>query len=151
MRFHNILCATDFSPESLRAAQFAFSLAEEYRGDLTLVHVVNGSLGNSAASTKRLIEERLRALIPPDELPFSPKLAVENGHPGESILRFASDCAADIIVMGVRGAGAFAHAASHFGSIAHKVLSLAKCPVLTAGAAPTLQQNTEGEELKHGR
>ena len=40
---------------------------------------------------------------------------------------------ADIIVMGVRRAGAFGRTASHFGSIAHTVVSLSTCPVLTVG------------------
>jgi nucleotide-binding universal stress UspA family protein len=48
---------------------------------------------------------------------------------------------ADIIVMGVRGAGAFAQTASHFGSIAHTVVSLSTCPVLTVGHV----RNTENE------
>lgn len=49
----------------------------------------------------------------------------------EAILRLASDLAADLIVMGVRGFGAFAQTASRFGSTAHKVISEARCPVLT--------------------
>ena len=48
---------------------------------------------------------------------------------------------ADIIVMGVRGAGAFAQTASRFGSIAHKVVSLSPCPVLTVSDV----QKTENE------
>ena len=58
---------------------------------------------------------------------------METGPVGERILSLAADLSADIIVMGVRGAGAFAQTASRFGSIAHKVVSLAPCPVVTVG------------------
>ena len=44
---HSIVCATDFSPGSLRALEFAVSLAHEYKAHLTLVHVVEGSLRDS--------------------------------------------------------------------------------------------------------
>ena len=40
---HCIVCASDFSPASLRAAEFAVSLAHQYEAHLTLLHVVEGS------------------------------------------------------------------------------------------------------------
>ena len=131
---HSIVCATDFSLGSLRATEFAVSLAHEYQAHLTLVHVVEGVLKKSPHLAIQLTEERLREMIPPEpELLHQPEVVVEIGPVADRILGVANELAADIIVMGVRGAGAFAQAASHFGSIAHKVVSLAKCPVLTVG------------------
>ena len=76
-----------------------------------------------------------REIIPDEtELAFEAEVMVETGRADERILNVASDLMADIIVMGVRGVGAFAETASRFGSIAHKVVSLAKCPVLTVGS-----------------
>jgi len=130
----NILCAIDFSLESLRAAKFALSLAGRHRAHLNLLHVIETILDSSPESSIRLIEKRLREIIPPEtELPFEAEVIVETGRADERILNVASDLLADIIVMGVRGAGAFAQTASRFGSIAHKVVSLAKSPVLTVG------------------
>jgi nucleotide-binding universal stress UspA family protein len=60
-------------------------------------------------------------------------VVVEIGPVAERILAVANELIADIIVMGVRGAGAIARRASHFGSITHKVVSLATCPVVTVG------------------
>ena len=51
----------------------------------------------------------------------------------ERILAIANELIADIIVMGVRGAGAFADTVSHFGSIVHRVVALAPYPVMTVG------------------
>ena len=130
-----VLCAIDFSLESLRAAHFAFSFAQEYRAHITLLHVMEEDSGNAANPAKWQAQEQLHDLVPSDvDLPFPPQLMVTNGRPGECILGVARDLSADIIAIGVRGAGAFANTASHFGSIAHKVLSGAQCPVLSAGA-----------------
>ena len=60
---------------------------------------------------------------------YEPEVVAEIGPVADRILGVANDLAADIIVMGVRGAGAFAPAPRHFGSIAHRVVSLAACRV----------------------
>ncbi|MBZ5720315.1 MAG: universal stress protein [Acidobacteriia bacterium] len=132
--FQRVVYATDFSPGSLRAADYAFSLAREYQAHLAVLHVVEGVLGNSPHLALQLSEQRLRELIPLDtDLPCEPEVIVEIGLAEKRILGIAAELSADLIVMGVRGAGAFAQAASHFGSIAHTVVSLAECPVLTVG------------------
>ena len=130
----SIVCATDFSLGSLRAAEFAVSLAHEYQADLTLVHVVDEALTESPDSAMQLNEQRLREMIPSEpKLLYEPEVVVEIGPVAERILAVANELLADIIVMGVRGAGAFADTASHFGSIAHRVVAIAPCPVMTVG------------------
>jgi nucleotide-binding universal stress UspA family protein len=130
----SILCATDFALGSLRATEFAVSLAREYQAHLTLMHVVEGVLRNSPHLAVQLTEQRLRQMIPSEpELPYEPEVVVEIGPVADRILDVANGLLADLIVMGVRGAGAFAQTASRFGSIAHKVVSLATCPVVTVG------------------
>jgi nucleotide-binding universal stress UspA family protein len=134
VRVRSIVYATDFSLGSLRAAEFAVSLAHEYQADLTLVHVVDEVLTESPDRAIQLTEQRLREMIPSEpQLLYEPEVVVEIGPVSERILAVANEVIADIIVMGVRGAGAFAQTASHFGSIAHKVVSLATCPVVTIG------------------
>jgi len=131
---HSIVCATDFSPGSLRAAEFAVLLAHEYQAHLVLTHIVEGILGDSPHLAIQMTESCLREMIPPEtELLYAPKVVVEIGPVADRVLSVAAELAADMIVMGVRGAGAFAQTASHFGSIAHKVVSQAKCPVVTVG------------------
>ena len=130
----SIVCATDFSLGSLRAAEFAVSLAHEYEADLTLVHVVDEILPESPGRAIQLTEQRLRQMIlSGPQLLYEPKVVVEIGPVAERILAVANELIADIVVMGVRGAGAFAQTASHFGSIAHRVVALAPCPVVTVG------------------
>ena len=141
-RVRSIVYATDFSLGSLRAAEFAVSLAHEYQADLTLVHVVDEVLTESPDRAIQLTEQRLREMIPSEpQLLYEPEVVVETGPVAERILAVANELIADIIVMGVRGAGAFAQTASHFGSIAHKVVSLATCPVVTIGDVHSTDNN----------
>jgi nucleotide-binding universal stress UspA family protein len=130
----SMICATDFSSVSLRALEFAVSLAHEYKAHLTLVHVIEGSLRDSPRLAIQQNENRLRDMIPPEPEPlYRPEVVVETGAVADRILNLAVDLSADFIVMGVRGARAFAQTASRFGSIAHRVVALAPCPVVTVG------------------
>src|SRR5579872_4049932 len=132
--FQSILCATDFSTASSRVVDFAVFLAHEFRAHLTLTHVVSGMLRDSPRLAIEVPEQGLRALIPPEpKLDHEPQVVVEIGPVAEGILSVATDMAADLIVMGAREVGAFAQTASHFGSTAHEIISLATCPVLTVG------------------
>lgn len=142
-----ILCAADFSMGSVRAAEFATSLAYEYRAHLMLLHVIEGILKDAPHLAMQLTEKRLRDLMPPEpELQYEPEVVVEIGPVAERILGVANELSADLIAMGARGLGAFAHTASHFGSIAHRIVSLASCPVLTFGALHQPGNNNEKEK-----
>jgi nucleotide-binding universal stress UspA family protein len=135
-----IVCTTDFSDASVEAMQFAVSLADEYQAHLTLVHVLQGKTKDSLFLATQMTEKRLLRTIPSEpELRYPPEIVVENGSVAESILNLATDLSSDLIVMGTRGVGSFADIASHFGSIAHKVVSLAPCPVLTVNDVQTLE------------
>jgi nucleotide-binding universal stress UspA family protein len=54
---------------------------------------------------------------------------VAAGPPAETIVRFAQECGADLIVMGTHGRTGLQHVL--LGSVAEKVVRLAPCPVLT--------------------
>ena len=77
--------------------------------------------------------DMLRNLVPPDaELWCEPKCVVERGDSAEKILDVAGRTTADLIVLGVRKPGGVAGAATHLPiATAHKIVSHARCPVLT--------------------
>ena len=135
-RFRNILYATDFSSGSLRALNYALSLAEEDRAELTMMHIIE----NNAVSDAELIEwkrrdgDRLRHLVPPDlDLPSQPEMEVEVGDPAQEVVRLADARNADLIIMGSHPSGAVA---THIPwTTLHHVLQHAHCPVLTVRAA----------------
>jgi len=136
-----IICATDFSPASSHAVEFAVSLAQEYQAHLTMLHVLEGRLPTSPKSAVEFAERRLCQALPPEvELPFKPELVVETGAVADRIVNLASDLSSDIIVMGANGVGAFAEMASRLGSIVHRTVAFAPCPVLTVSNVQKLER-----------
>lgn len=132
----NILFATDFSPASLSAAPLAMSLAQEHEARLTLLHVIadekTGEFvvpANLTGASKRLLQN----LIPPEgELWCKPNCLVEQGEAAEKILDVAGRTRADLIILGVKRPKLIEGAATHlFNATAHKIVSNARCPVLT--------------------
>jgi nucleotide-binding universal stress UspA family protein len=120
----------------MAAAPFAISLAQEYQARLTLLHVIDDAKAGEFVAPTDLVpasERLLRNLVPPDaELWCEPKCVVERGDSAEKILDVAGRTTADLIVLGVRKPGGVAGAATHLPiATAHKIVSHARCPVLT--------------------
>lgn len=136
LEMKEILYATDFSPESLAALPFAVSLAQEHQARLTLLHVVGPPKVGELVHAEQYAEStlrRLRALVPAEAEPWcEPNFKVEHGPEADKIMEVANALGADLIVLGVRGAQGGTGAATHLlQSIAHRVVTQARCPVLT--------------------
>lgn len=134
--FSSILFATDFSPESIAAAPYAISLAQEYQAHLTLLHVVAEAKANEFVRPSDLTassEQMLHKLVPADaELWCVPKFVVERGNAAEKILDVAGRSRVDLIVLGMRKPTGFPGAATHLPiTTSHKIVTHATCPVLT--------------------
>lgn len=127
---HTILYPTDFSPESLAAAPYAISLAQENQARLYLLHVTKGDVDDVPEAS---LKAALRNLIPPrTEFSCDPKTFVESGEPAQKILDLAEELALDLIILGVKPAPALPGASTHLRmSTAYKVVAAAICPVLT--------------------
>ena len=144
----HIVYATDFTPESLAAAPFATSLAQEFQARLTLLHVIEGYAGvYRAPGPIEFALQRLEKLVPEEaSLWCSPEPVVESGSPAECILQKAAESEADLIVLGVRPAARHLAAATHLPwATAHKVIAHAQCPVLTIPFTTVLQRETVRE------
>lgn len=131
-----ILYATDFTPNSERAAGYALSLAQEHQAHLTMLHVVQ-EVTEATQNEARLLEyfhRQLSGLVPPEaDLWCEPEFAVKFGVPADEIMKAAmgrnAGEQADLIVLGVRRAGTFP---GHLPpATAYKVVCQAPCPVLT--------------------
>jgi len=122
-----ILYATDFSPESLAAAPYAMSFAEENRAQLILLHCIHGS------EDPEPVLSALRDMVPSDvDLLYPPNCIVRRGSPRDVILGVSEEQGADLIILGVRSANWRLMAATHFAdSTAYKIVTQAACPVLT--------------------
>ena len=144
-----IVYATDFSPESLAAAAFATSLAQEFQTKLTLLHVIEKRTDTDRQPGPiNLALQRLERLVPEEASRWcSPRSKVQIGPPADCILQEALDTRADLIVLGVRAASGYLGAATHLPwSTAHKVIAQAHCPVLTIPYNTTLH----AQEVREG-
>ena len=137
-----ILCPIDFSEFSERAYQHALSLAEHYQAKLVAQHVVELWRHPSAsfAASGGLYEEFRQVLCETGEDQLrqfakshahertQPELVVQEGSAPDSILSFAQEQKADLIVMGTHGRRGFDHLM--LGSVTDRVMRRAPCPVL---------------------
>jgi nucleotide-binding universal stress UspA family protein len=136
-RFHRVLFATDFTLESLAAAPYAISLAQENEAELLLLNVIHererqDGTAREASSVANAMYN-LGELVPKNaEMWCKPETVVHYGAPAESILELAKERGADLIVLGVRDAAKRMGAATHLErTTAHRVVAHAHCPVLT--------------------
>lgn len=134
-----ILIATDFSASSNRALKYADVLADMFRAELHVLHIVVEPLPMLPpnCSVPRLVDQAKQDLVTNilnAELKYGsePIKAIEVGDPFEQILQYAQDKKIDLIVMGTQGHRGLSRLL--LGSVADKVVRMAKCPVLTVHA-----------------
>jgi nucleotide-binding universal stress UspA family protein len=152
-----IVCPIDFSEFSIRAYDYALSLAEHYRAKLVAQHIVElwrypyaeyvAAQGNYAEFCRALSEggkEKLREFVKKhtrDQI--QPELAVHEGTAPDSILSFAQERKADLIVMGTHGRRGYDRMV--LGSVTDRVMRTAPCPVV-AICKPPHESTVAGEE-----
>ncbi|MDR7554588.1 MAG: universal stress protein [Armatimonadota bacterium] len=142
LRLQRILAATDFSPGAEPALRWAMGLAARFDARVTLLHVLDLSLGALAGLPPEMAampatielaervraeaEEQMRRLAArfPDAVPL-----LREGTPRAAILEVAKEIGADLIVMGTHGRTGLAKVL--FGSVAEHVVRHSPVPVLT--------------------
>jgi nucleotide-binding universal stress UspA family protein len=135
-RWQRVLFATDFSAESLAAAPYAISFAEENNAELTLVYVIGptGQRKEPSNNTPTVAEalHQLFEIVPAEAgLWCRPEAIVEHGDPAIRILALATQRKADLIVLGIRSRNHVLVTSHLEKSVAHTVVTQAACPVLT--------------------
>ena len=136
-QIREILYATDLASPSPAAAAYAVSLAQEFQARLILLHcTAEPKVGElvSAHDVTQAGKDLLRKLVPAEaEAWCKPEFFVERGNPADRILGLAHLRESGLIVLGVKPEGGVPGAATHLpNATAHKVVSHAECPVLTA-------------------
>ena len=134
-----ILVATDFSECAGQALEYAAFLAGAYSAPVELLHVVEVLSDidlDSVASTQYFEFCRKQAERPLDELAtylaevgLAAKWRLRLGIPSQQINAAATDCGADLVVLGTHGRTGLVDIA--LGSTAERVVRGAPCPVLT--------------------
>jgi nucleotide-binding universal stress UspA family protein len=127
-KMREILYATDLAADFPAAAPYAISLAQENQARLALLYVMEEPDGRAQMSETKV--PKLRRLVPEEAaLWCEPHYLVEQGIPAEKILQVADQRHADLIVLGAQPA-TWLSTHVNAGTV-HKVISEAKCPVLT--------------------
>ncbi len=125
-----IVVGVDGSADSRRAVEWAGDLAEENGARVVAVHAVGlleherGDPGGS-----HLLPQLEVWTAPLDRLEASQvERRLVAGEPVDALLAAAADCAADLVVVGTRGAGA--HGAMRLGSTSVRLAEGSACPVV---------------------
>jgi nucleotide-binding universal stress UspA family protein len=137
-----IVLATDFSPVAEKAAGYAQALAKRFSSSLTLTHVVDlsvATLSEEAVVGLPIDEMRYETAENQDRLLCDMTLAgvratahtVESHNPAATLVGFAKEIRADMIVTGTNARHGLSKAIH--GSFAEGVIRHASCPVLTIG------------------
>lgn len=137
-----ILVATDFSPNSEQACEYALELARKFNSSLCVLHVINEPVDLRGFYVPHISFEELEKEIAQGASDMLEKVcqnclpgftnyekAVVSGVPYEEILRKADEIKASMIVLGTHGRQGLDHLI--FGSTAERVVRSASCPVLT--------------------
>ncbi len=153
MKLKRIVYATDFSPLSEVALQYATALARDTGATLLITHVEEDPLAYGAGEgfvalpewTSEAIRKRLEAVVPPDEnVQYEHRLLL--GDPAEMIVQLADEEKADLIVMGTHGRSGLSRLL--MGSVAEAVVREASCPVLTVKLPRAPAEETSSQEEK---
>ncbi|MGC1482802.1 MAG: universal stress protein [Candidatus Acidiferrum sp.] len=151
--FKNILLATDFSPASSRALEYAASLARRYGSTIYLTHII--SLDGyplmapefAASSLQKMqveAQENFRELLKSGLLIALPyKAVIQEGNLWPSLEELIKKYEIDLLVVGTRGAGTVRKIL--IGSGAEEIFRKAKIPVLTVGPSTAIDPQYEVE------
>jgi len=134
--FGTILVAYDGSPQSQRATDLAFSMAQAMGSKLLVFAVIRPPEPATRAELNAILDnahehyEQSVVLLRDraTKAGLALKTEIEVGHPAEHIVRRAEQTGAALIVMGRRGISPFQR--WMLGSISERVLRYAHCPVM---------------------
>jgi nucleotide-binding universal stress UspA family protein len=144
MPFKHVLVATDFSPCSSAAVEYAVDIASRCGAALTATHAfelpysyfpTKPSVGEVVVAAEDAAEVQLARLLASirGRVPQATSV-VRRGAPWEQILEVARERGADLIVVGSHGRTGMPRLM--LGSVAEKVVRLAPVPVLTVRGQP---------------
>lgn len=148
-KFKKILYATDLSPNSTYAFQYALELAEQFNGQMIILHVAErrttldeqyDTLAGRRVEkdTKKAAVARIRKRLErfqekvfadhPEKIDRVASIEIVEGYPAEEILKKAKSLKCDAIIMGTHGKGMLSF--MFLGSVAEKVLRHSNKPVI---------------------
>ncbi|MDT8862696.1 universal stress protein [Alkalihalobacillus sp. MEB130] len=134
--FEKIVVALDGSIQSIRAAEKAIELAKQSGAHAYVVYVVDGKTSKADVlntwNSLGIMEKRKKKFKLVEDVAKKEGISYEvrllRGDPAGTLVTFSNDIQADLIVVGSRGLNQFQQMI--LGSVSHKVVKRATCPVL---------------------
>ncbi|WP_227939784.1 universal stress protein [Alkalihalobacillus deserti] len=134
--FNKLIVAVDGSEQSLKAAEKGIILAKKSNAYVYVVYVVDRSISKAEVmqtwDSLGITEKKQKKFKWVERAAEKEKISYEvkllRGEPGIAIVNFAKEVGADLIIIGSRGLNQFQQLV--LGSVSHKVMKRATCPVL---------------------
>jgi nucleotide-binding universal stress UspA family protein len=134
--FDVIVWASDGSEHATRALEYARGLAEQESTRLVALHVKEISVGRAGGypvqvdeeEVERAIQEQVKQLQDAGLSATYEQAGASGGGAAHAIADYAQSSGADLIVVGTRGQGPLSGLL--LGSVTHRLLHVAPCPVL---------------------
>jgi nucleotide-binding universal stress UspA family protein len=156
--FENVLVAIDFSENSTYAFKYALELVKQFKGELTIIHVIHEPDDTAQILFSYISRELLEKAVMEDATKMMEKFCSEEmggftnyktviarGIPYQEIVMESQKIVATLVVMGTHGYTGIEHLI--FGSTAERVVRSASCPVLTVRLPVITIRLPVGEEL----
>lgn len=132
IKFNRIVFPTDLSPASKKVLPHLRQIAQEYKAEITLLHVMPEELltNPDAKKLSEPIRRNMMHMFETELAGLKAEFLVGFGETVETILRTARAKKAGLIVMGIHNA--FLPSVQLRSSVAYRIITGAPCPVLTA-------------------
>ncbi len=134
-----IIVPIDFSENSIKALEFAISMADKKHGEITLVHVIEvvyDFASQAAIAVDSMVKDGEKLLKEITEKYKASNVAIDylilEGNTSISVARIADEINATLIVMGTQGASGIKKAL--IGTTTVNLIKEANCPVLVVPA-----------------
>ncbi|AQL41470.1 hypothetical protein BV210_01515 [Halorientalis sp. IM1011] len=151
--YERILIPTDGSTGTAHVAMQAIDLAEQYDGTVYVLHVVDetaSSLLEATGSKNELEEQGQRAVERIERMAqvhgVDTVTEIETGDPATTILDYAGEIDADVIVAGTHGRSGVERRL--IGSVAERLVRHADCPVMTVRLPESDETVTDADEAR---
>lgn len=126
----HILHAVDFSPYSLAASRYVFSLAQQFQARVTSMNVVDAEVPLPAAEAA--VRRWMKKLAPPEATLWCDiRTVVDSGYASDRLLHFSDTRDVSLVVAGLCGLDG----SGRPGFTTRALLRYARCPVLVAQTA----------------
>lgn len=154
--YENILLPTDGSIGTAHVALQAIDLARQYGATIHVLHVVDDDfrtrIGEFTGADDELERRGEQAIERVEHMITAHDVAVETvletGDPATTIVEYAADIDADVVVLGTHGRSGVERRL--IGSVAERVVRRSPCPVLTIGLPDTdvtVETETQATEI----